>query len=196
MYKLRARFTELSEIPKHPLISHAYKMKETQNKREVEFKNRLSLDEIKTEIKKHYKENSGEVEYFGEILYYEWYENGNFFYKFDIEGNVTESTKFTSPEFKEIYSETFDIVKKAMNEIDPFNKAWANENIYESEIEKLSNWIANENFDKEEIFKAIKIVFNSPHFNYKKNENIPKYKKIAEKIHNEIIKAYNGNKNK
>jgi hypothetical protein len=196
MYKLKARFSELSEIPKHPLISHAHKMGVTKNKREIEFDNKLSVDKIKIEIKKHYEENSGKIEFFGKILYYEWYENGNLFYKFDINGNVTESTKFTSPEFKEIYNRTFEIVKKSMNEIDPFNKAWANENIYESEIEKLSNWIAGEDFDKEEIFKAIKIVFDSPHFNYQKKVNIPKYQEIAKKIYNKITKEDNGNKNK
>jgi hypothetical protein len=180
IYILRAKFDKKLFIP------FAYKII-AKDKIEIKFKNKLAFDEIKREIKNHYEKNNGEIEPFGKILYYEWYEDENLFYKFDINGNLIESTKFASPEFKEIYNKIFKIIKKAINEIDPFNLSWINKNIYNNEIKKLSKYIANEKFDQEEIFKAIKKVFDTPKFNYKKNENSSKYKEIAKKIHNEIL---------
>jgi hypothetical protein len=193
-YLLRARFDKAKERPTHPLISFAHKMKITKDKREIEFKNRLSPDEIKKEIKKHYKEKSGKIEYFGEILYYEWYENGNLFYKFDIDGNIIESTKFISPEFQKMYNKMFEIVKKVVNEIDPFNIVWVDENEYEPEIRDLAIILTGENLSKEEIFQHTKNIFE--YWFYKKRKNIPKYREIAKKIYTETIKADNGNQNK
>jgi len=90
MYLLRARFNEKAETPQGPLIAHAHKMKITKSKREVEFDKQLSIEEIQQEIKKHFKKSSGKVEYFGDILYYEFYKDGNLLYKFDTDGNLIE----------------------------------------------------------------------------------------------------------
>ena len=73
-------------------------MKNTRKEREMEFNYNLSLDEIKQKIKKHYKEHNGEINFFGDILYYEFYENGNLLYKFDVEGNIIQTEKFLDPE--------------------------------------------------------------------------------------------------
>lgn len=112
------------------------------------------------------KKNNRKIERFGKILYYKWYENENLFYKFDINGNLIESTKFASPEFKKIFNKIFKITKKTINEIDPFNLSWINKNIYNNEIKKLSKYIAtDEKINQKEIFKAIKKIFDTPKFN-------------------------------
>ena len=93
MYKLIARFSKIDETPKGPLIAHAKKMEVTKNKREIKFDKKPSNSQIKKEIQKHFEKHNGKIEYFGDILYYEFYDGEKFFY-FDTKGNPLQSTKF------------------------------------------------------------------------------------------------------
>ena len=188
-YILRARFAKSAETPMGPLISHAYKMKDTKKEREVKFNYNLSVDEIKQEIKKHYKEHNGKIKFFGDILYYEFYENGNILYKFDIEGNVIQTEKFLDPEYKKIYYEYYEIIEKIINEVDPFNIAWVAEDEYEPEIKDLTEKMIGKTLNKKRIFKRTKKVFDN--WFYEKEENIPKYWEIAQKLFNELKKIEN-----
>jgi len=180
MYLLRARFNKVAETPQGPLISYAYKMKTTKSKREVEFDKKLSIEEIQKEIKKHFKKNDGKVEYFGEILYYEFYEDGNLLYIFDTEGNLIESTKFLDPEYKKEYYRIYGIVKKAVDEVDPFNIAWVDENEYEPEIKDLSDKLVGQKLTKKQIARKTRKVFEK--WFYEKEENLTKYEEIGDRI--------------
>jgi len=180
MYLLRARFNERAERPAGPLIAHAHKMKTTKSKREIEFDKKSSIEEIQKEIKKHFKKSKGKVKYFGEILYYEFYEEGNLLYKFDTEENLIESTKFLDPEYKKEYYRIYEIVKKAVDEVDPFNIAWVDENEYEPEIKDLSDKLIGQNLTKKQIARKTRKVFEK--WFYKKEENLSKYEEIGDRI--------------
>jgi len=180
MYLLRARFNERAERPAGPLIAHAQKMKVTKSKREVEFDKKLSIEEIQKEIKKYFKNSDGKVKGFGDILYYDFYEDGNLLYKFDTEGNLIESTKFLDPKYKKEYYRIYEIVKKAVDEVDPFNIAWVDENEYEPEIKDLSNKLVGQKLTQKQIARKIKKVFEK--WFYEKEENLPKYEEIGKRI--------------
>jgi len=184
MYLLRARFNKIAETPQGPLISYAHKMKTTKSKREIEFDKKLSIEEIQKEIKKHFKKNDGKVKGFGEILYYDFYEDGNLLYKFDTEGNLIESTKFLDPEYKKEYYRIYEIVKKAVDEVDPFNIAWVDENEYEPEIKDLSDKLVGQNLTKKQIARKTRKVFEK--WFYEKEENLPKYEEIGDRIFEKI----------
>ena len=191
-YKLRARFSKSAETPIGPLISYIYKMKDTRKEREMEFNHNLSLDEIKQKIKKHYKDHNGEINFFGDILYYEFYENGNILYTFDVEGNIIQTEKFLDSEYKKNYYEYYKIIEKIINEVDPFNIAWVAEDEYEPEIKDLAEKMIGKSLNKKGIFKITKKVFDS--WFYEKEENIPKYWEIAQKIFDELKEKYDNSK--
>jgi len=184
MYLLRARFNEIAERPAGPLIAHAQKMKATKSQREIEFDKKLSIEEIQKEIKKHFKNSDGKVELFGNILYYDFYEDGNLLYKFDTEGNLIESTKFLNSEYKKEYYRIYEIVKKAVDEVDPFNIAWVDENEYEPEIKDLSDKLIGQNLTKKQIARKTRKVFEK--WFYEKDENLPKYEEIGDRIFEKI----------
>ena len=186
MYLLRARFNERAERPAGPLIAHAQKMKATKSKREIDFDKKLSIEEIQQEIKKHFKNNNGQIKGFGNILYYEFYENSHLLYKFDTEGNLIESTKFLDPEYKKEYYRIYGIVKKAVDEVDPFNIAWVDENEYEPEIKDLSDKLVGQKLTKKQIARKTRKVFEK--WFWKKEENLPKYEEIGDRIFEEMGK--------
>jgi hypothetical protein len=59
MYKLKAKFSRPEEVPIHPYFVYPIIKEQTKSKREIEFCNKLNLDEIKIEIKRHYKKIMG-----------------------------------------------------------------------------------------------------------------------------------------
>ena len=186
MYLLRARFNKVAETPQGPLISYAQKMKITKSKREIEFDKKLSIKEIQKEIKKHFKKNDGKIECFGDILYYEFYEEGKLLHMFDTNANEIESIKFLDAEYKKEYDKIYKIVKKAVNEIDPFNVAWVDENEYDPEIKDLSDKLVGENLTKKQIARKTRKVFEK--WFYRKEENLPKYEEIGDRIFEEMGK--------
>ena len=184
MYKLKARFSERAEKPQGPLIAHAKKMEVTKKDREIEFSKKLTISQIKEEIKKHFKKHNGKVKGFGDILYYEFNDDGTVLY-FDTEGKLLQNPKLLDEEYKKTFFECLEVVKKAINEVDPFNIAWVDENEYVPEIKDLTFRLANKSLNKKKIFKKTKNVFDE--WFYEKEENIPKYWKIAEIIYKYYI---------
>jgi len=180
MYKLRARFSERAEAPQHPLIAHAKKMEVTKKDREIVFSKKPMPCRLKEEIKKHFEKHNGKIELFGDILYYEFYDNGTVSY-FDTEGNPLESPKFLDEEYKKTFFECLEVVKKAINEVDPFDIAWVDENEYMPEIKDLTFKLAGKSLNKKTIFNKTKQVFDR--WFSEKEENIPKYWEIAEIIY-------------
>jgi hypothetical protein len=47
MYKLKAKFSRPEEVPIHPYFVYPIIKEQTKSKREIEFCNKLNLDEIK-----------------------------------------------------------------------------------------------------------------------------------------------------
>ena len=90
MYLIRARFDKLSETPHGPLIGFGHKMSTSRKDREIKLKNFLSKKELKTKILEHYKKYNGEINFFGRIKYYEFYDNFTLLYKLDTFGNIVE----------------------------------------------------------------------------------------------------------
>jgi len=64
---LKARFSKRAEAPCHPLISNVVKMSETESERIVHFSKKVSKDDLKKEVIKHFKNHQGKIRFFGEI---------------------------------------------------------------------------------------------------------------------------------
>ena len=114
MYKLKARFSASNETPTHLLIGFGIKMQKTKKDREIYFENLPSKEELKKIIQNHYKEYGGKIDGFGEIEYYEFYENNYLLYKFDVLGNVVENEKFLDLMIKFYYGYCNDIEKELL----------------------------------------------------------------------------------
>ena len=91
---LQARFSKRAEAPCHPLISHALKMSRTESERIVRFSGKASKDNLKEEVIKHFKNHQGEIRFFGEIEYYEFYKNDKLSYKFNTKGEIIQNDYF------------------------------------------------------------------------------------------------------
>ncbi len=154
-------------------------MEVTKKDREIEFSKKPTNSKIKEEIEKHFEKYNGKIEFFGEILYYDFYDDEEVLY-FDTEGNPLESPKFLDEEYKKSFFECLEVVKKAINEVDPFNIAWVDKNEYMPEIKDLTFKLAGKSLNKKKFFNKTKETFDR--WFYEKEENIPKYWKIAEII--------------
>jgi len=66
---------------------------------------------------------------------------------------------FLDPEYKKEYYRIYEIVKKVVNEINPFNIVWVDKNEYESEIKDWSNKLIGQNLTKKQIARKVRKVF-------------------------------------
>ena len=124
-------------------------MQKTKKDREIYFENLPSKEELKKIIQNHYKKYKGKIDYFGKIEYYEFYEDNNLLYKFDVLGNIVENEKFLDlmikfyyghcsdkdkellkielkyfEQFEEDCIEFFNKIRDVINEVDPFGIAY------------------------------------------------------------------------
>ena len=155
--------------------------------KETKFDQKLSNSQIKQETQKYFKKYNRRIKYFGEILYYEFYNETESFY-FDTKDNPLKMPEFINEEYKKKYFEMLEIVKDAINEVDPFDIIWdvVDENEYMPESKDLTKRLANKNLNKKKIFKKTKNVFDD--WFYKEEANTPKYWEIAQKIYEFYIK--------
>ncbi len=200
MYLLKVRFDKIYETPAGPLTAHGHKMSITKKDREIKFDNAISKKKLKEIIVEHYKKHNGKVEFFGEIKYYEFYEDGILLYKLDTCGNIVANQKLVKLllnfrckndkyieedlsyiyQFGERYLELYDTIFQSVNKNDPFGIAFVSQDEYKPEIREIVTKTIGKKLTKKKIFFIVKETFDKW---FDKVDDNSKYEAVAKDIY-------------
>ena len=203
---LKARFSKRAEAPCYPLISHALKMSRTKSERIVQFSRKVSRDNLKEEVIKHFKTHQGSIEYIGNIKYYDLYKNGKLLYRLNTNGEIIQNDYFLDliikfyfgdkskglqdkildelnclREYEDDFIKLYKAIQNSVNKVDPQELLdYLPKEYYEPEYRDITlELVKRKNLNKKKIYLVVKKVFES-YFGRDEKDN--KYWLIADRI--------------
>jgi len=207
---LKARFSKMNEAPSYPLISHAIKIKKTEEDRIITYPRKLSKDEVKEEVIKHFKAHQGNVRYMGNIKYYDLCEDDKLLYRLNTNGEIIQNDYFLdlivkfyfSNKSKELqkkireelkllreYEDNFiklhKVIQDAVNKVDPYGLSkYLSEIEYKHEYEPEYRDITLELVKRRNLNKKkiFLVIKKVFEFYFGKDEKDPQYWLIAAEI--------------